>query len=87
MLNRVTPHASASLVFTATERDLLNHLVPPSAAVPPPSSVADYLIAVARLGGYLARQRDPPPGNMVLWRGFSRLADIHLGFSLAQNCG
>ncbi len=35
------------------------------------------------LGGYLARATDPPPGNMVIWRGLSRLNDIQLGFALA----
>jgi hypothetical protein len=35
-----------------------------------------------RLGGYLARGHDPPPGNMVLWRGVARLTDIQLGFLL-----
>ena len=39
-------------------------------------------VAVAKLGGYLARGKDPPPGNMVLWRGMSRLTEIHLGFEL-----
>ncbi|MHC2440304.1 hypothetical protein [Bradyrhizobium sp. USDA 4451] len=35
-----------------------------------------YLIKIARLGGYLARASDPPPGNTVMWRGLSRLTDI-----------
>jgi len=30
-------------------------------------------------GGYLARAKDPPPGNIVMWRGLSRLNDITLG--------
>jgi hypothetical protein len=34
---------------------------------------------LARLGGYLARASDSPPGNMVIWRGLSRLTDIELG--------
>lgn len=38
-----------------------------------------YLIKVARLGGYLARAHDPPPGNKVIWRGLTRLTDIELG--------
>ncbi len=46
------------------------------------------LIQLARLGGYLARASDPPPGNTVIWRGMTRLTDIVLGFSLrAKNCG
>ncbi len=44
-----------------------------------------YLTKIARLGGYLARASDPPPGNIVMWRGLSRLTDIELGASSAQN--
>ena len=32
------------------------------------------------IGGYLARTKDPPPGNAVMWRGLSRLTDLELGF-------
>ncbi|HEV7266855.1 MAG TPA: hypothetical protein VGN83_18355 [Falsiroseomonas sp.] len=35
---------------------------------------AAYIRKIARLGGYLGRSRDPPPGIIVLWRGLSRLA-------------
>jgi hypothetical protein len=82
MVNRQTPDAPASLVFTATELDLLDHITkhrPPARH----RTVSHYLNAVARLGGYLSRRSDAPPGNMVLWRGLSRLTDMHLGFTLA----
>jgi hypothetical protein len=39
------------------------------------------LTQLAKLGGYLARTRDPPPGNMVIWRGLQRFNDIALGFT------
>jgi hypothetical protein len=45
-------------------------------------SLSFYLTKLARLGGYLARAKDPPPGNTVMWRGLSRLTDIQLGFLL-----
>jgi hypothetical protein len=32
-----------------------------------------------KLGGYLARKSDPPPGNIVMWRGLTRLIDIQTG--------
>ena len=54
---------------------------------PPPSrggTVGDYLTTLARLGGYLSRAYDPPPGNTVLWRGMVRLMDIALGHALAR---
>jgi hypothetical protein len=43
---------------------------------------------IARLGGYLARATDPPPGNTVMWRRLSRLTDIELGAIIgAKNVG
>ena len=51
-------------------------------------TVGHYLTQIARLGGYLARAKDPPPGNLVLWRGLARLTDILLGFNLDdEGCG
>jgi hypothetical protein len=52
-------------------------------------ALADYLLQIAMLGGYLARNRDPPPGNMVVWRGITRLHDIALGITIGvhQPCG
>ncbi|NGO90984.1 MAG: hypothetical protein GBQ79_15510 [Halomonas sp.] len=46
--------------------------------------LAFYMTAVARLGGYLDRSNDPPPGTTVLWRGFIRLADLVEGFQAAN---
>jgi hypothetical protein len=37
---------------------------------------------LARLGGYLARAHDPPPGNTVIWRGITRLTDVELGIMI-----
>ena len=44
---------------------------------------------IAMLGGYLARNHDPPPGNMVVWRGLTRLHDIAVGISIGarRRCG
>jgi len=46
------------------------------------------LTQLARLGGYLNRSSDGPPGNTVMWRGMARLTDIALGYELAGgSCG
>jgi hypothetical protein len=91
MINRSAPRAAPGLVLTAPEITLLDRLVPDKArAQTGARTLSSYLIKVARLGGYLARTRDPPPGNMVMWRGLSRLTDIALGATLAQakpSCG
>ena len=51
-------------------------------------TLSHYLTKLAHLGGYLARARDPPPGNIVMWRGLSRLTDIQIGVDIgAGNVG
>lgn len=52
-------------------------------------TLAAYLLQIAMLGGYLARKHDPPPGNMVVWRGMTRLHDIAFGISIgsSRRCG
>jgi hypothetical protein len=49
-----------------------------------PRTLSHYLTALAKLGGYLARKGDPPPGNTVMWRGLTRLTDIILGLQIAN---
>lgn len=90
MINRYSPNASAQLAFTKEEIGLLDKMVKKKPSEEGQSkNLSYYLIKVAQLGGYLARKSDPPPGNIVMWRGFSRLADIAIGFSLAgkMTCG
>jgi hypothetical protein len=86
MAARATPDAPAETALTAAEVEILDRVgaPPPPAAPAPKRKVSHYLVAVAKLGGYLARTKDPPPGNMVVWRGLTRLADILLGFELGN---
>jgi hypothetical protein len=81
MLNRSAPDEPPSLALTATEISLLDCLVEDK-DLSRPKTLAHYLTKIARLGGYLARAHDPPPGNTVMWRGLSRLTDIGLGAAL-----
>jgi hypothetical protein len=73
------PHAPPNLALTATETCLLDHLVRDKGKPSDRKSISRYIVKIARLGGYLARASDPPPGNIVMWRGLSRLTDIELG--------
>jgi hypothetical protein len=87
MVNRTNPKTSVDTVFTDTEIAILNHLSGDPEQTPP-RNIAHYLLAVAKLGGYLNRKNDGPPGNAVLWRGLTRLTDIHLGVELGDRlCG
>jgi hypothetical protein len=84
IMARVAPEASPSLAFTPLETTLLEKLAEREGRILSKRSLSYYLISVARLGGYLARASDPPPGNAVMWRGMSRLIDIQLGYLLAS---
>lgn len=80
MLNRSVPNASPQLALTESEIFLLDHIMLDiGKARPAAKTLSFYLTKIARLGGYLARASDPPPGNTVMWRGLSRLTDIELG--------
>jgi hypothetical protein len=83
MVNRSMPEASPEMALTPTELYLLDQPVPDRPGPAPSNSTfALYLTKLAQLGGYLARAKDPPPGNTVMWRGLTRLTDIQLGFIL-----
>ncbi|MBB4398904.1 IS4 family transposase [Bradyrhizobium sp. ERR14] len=76
MLNRIAPDAPPKLALTNTEIALLDRLISgASHRRCRHGTLAFYLTKLARLGGYLARAGDPPPGNVVVWRGLSRLTD------------
>jgi hypothetical protein len=42
------------------------------------------VIWIAKLGGYLARKNDGPPGTLSIWRGWKRLIDLSEGLKLAD---
>ena len=87
MMNRVAPAASPLVALTDVETQLLDTLLP-ERPKRRKATLSTYLIKIARLGGYLARANDSPPGNMVMWRGLSRLTDIELGFLMGvELCG
>ena len=83
MTNRIAPDAQPELVFTDLELRILDRLVAdkPTAQMRQ-HMLSHYLIKLARLGGYLARNPDSPPGNETVWRGLTRLVDIQLGVML-----
>ena len=83
MLQRTSPNSEANLVFAPAEMDLLAKLYKKNrTASRNRLALKDYILQVAKLGGYLARASDPPPGNQVIWRGMSRLYDMQIGAAL-----
>jgi hypothetical protein len=87
MINREAKHVEPEIAFTPLEIDLLQRLALRRPTIRA-ATLQDCLTQLAKLGGYLARAGDGRPGNMVMWRGMTRLTDIELGFQLGtQNVG
>jgi hypothetical protein len=84
MINRTAPTAPPQLALTEVEINTLDRLRHDKELISK-KSLSCYIIKIARLGGYLARAHDPPPGNMVIWRGWRRLNDIVLGATMAED--
>jgi len=83
MLNRIAPDELPTLGLTQNEVTLLNQVIEMRIKRHSKEmTLSDCLIEIARLGGYLARANDPPPGNLVMWRGMRRLADMQIGFQI-----
>lgn len=89
-LKRVDPKAPATMVLTQNE---LRTLVTLDTKNPKPPSlditVAQAIVAIAKLGGFLARLHDKNPGPTTIWRGWTRLQDAALlgAVIFQESCG
>lgn len=72
MLNPIARDASPKLALTNIEIALLDRLIS-RVGHRRAGIIAFYLTKLARLSGYLPRTSDPPPENVAIWRGLSRL--------------
>lgn len=82
MLNREAQHLSAKFALSEIETKILDHLKPDKKFIK--NSLSKYMLKIAKLGGYLARSSDPPPGNAVIWRGLQRLTEIQIGVEIGM---
>lgn len=69
--------SSCETVLDPMEWKLLYRKIHKTKEVPEkPPTVEQALIWIAKLGGYIARPSDPPPGVVSQWRGWERLAEM-----------
>jgi len=85
MMGRTVPELSCETAFAPEEwRALyivLERKKPPRRA----PSLGEILVMVARLGGYLARKGDGPPGPKAIWIGLQRVRDFVLALEAREN--
>lgn len=83
MANRMADALPSELALSDQEMNVLDML---SKGEPRTrrKDLSTYTLKIAKLGGYLARAHDPPPGNTVMWRGLARLSEIQLGVEIGM---
>jgi len=81
LLGRETPQLPAEVLFTDIEVLLLQAFAEHN-GLPPPTQLGAAVRLIAKLGGYIGRNADPPPGHQILWQGFTALQLMTLGVSL-----
>ncbi|MBN8565090.1 MAG: IS4 family transposase [Leptolyngbya sp. UWPOB_LEPTO1] len=89
-MQRTAPTASARTILTELEIQTLMLLTHHSSdAQLSDFRVAQAVIAIAKLGGFLARKSDGDPGPTVIWRGWSVLqnATRFASHLFPQTCG
>jgi Transposase Tn5 dimerisation domain len=81
LLGQETPDLSADVLFSDLELQVL-HAYANKTRLAAPIRLGDAVRLTARIGGYLGRTHDSPPGHQLMWRGYARLQDWCEGFAL-----
>jgi Transposase DNA-binding/Transposase Tn5 dimerisation domain len=74
LLGRLDAGISSAVLLQRFEWEALYCRTHGTTTPPPhPPTLGQAVLWIAKLGGYLGRKRDRPPGTTVLWRGFLAL--------------
>ena len=83
LLGRETPELPAEVLFSDIELKTLRAFA--KKKLKPPVLLGEAVILVAKIGGYLGRNNDPPPGHQLLWQGYREFQFMCLGFALLED--
>jgi len=82
LLGRKGPDLPPQVLFSDLEIRLLTAFAQKE-KLAPPVTLQRAVVLTGKLGGYRDRKQDPPPGVIVLWRGYITLHAMCLGAALA----
>jgi len=81
MLGRVSADLSCSDLFEASEWKSVYKVLYKGQRLPnKPPRLGEFVIMIARLGGYIPSKNGPPPGVKVIWKGMSRMMDFAIAW-------
>lgn len=81
LLGRETPELPQEVIFSDLEIKVLAAYAKKK-HYSSPNCLGEAVKLVAKLGGYLARANDPPPGHQIMWKGYAILQLMCEGFEL-----
>lgn len=85
-LAREIPDEDCTIIFTELEWKLAYieayHKTPPDKC-----GLGEAVKLIAKLGGYLGRKCDGPPGTLTVWRGIMVLTQLVKGYKIAKEIG
>ena len=84
LLSREVPDLPAEVMFSDFEIRTLKAYAK-KVHLKPPTTLNEAVVLIAKIGGYIGRRRDPPPGHQILWQGFREFEFICLGFGLVDS--
>ena len=87
LLGREVPDLPPEVLFSDIELEVLEAFARSRRDLKPPTRLGDAVHLVARLGGYLARKNDSPPGHEALWVGLIQLEAMSRGVLLERQFG
>lgn len=83
LLGREVPELPAEVLFSELEIEVLQAYSNAN-GLKPPTNLGETVRLVARLGGYLGRKHDPPPGHQLIWQGYHDLTNMCAGYALLR---
>lgn len=82
LMSREVPELPADVLFTELEIETLRCYAKKK-ALKEPENLGEVVELMARLGGYLGRRNDPPPGHLTLCKGYQVLQLLCEGVQLS----
>lgn len=79
-LSRKDEEVGPGEYLTEAQRKVIEHM---DQEISEGGSAKEYFLAIARIGGYLDRSNDPPPGWKIIWRGFKKIQTMAVGYEAA----
>lgn len=81
LLGREVPELPAEVLFSDLEIEVLQAYATAN-GLKVPGNLGETTRLVARIGGYLGRRNDPPPGHQLMWYGYKTLSNMCVGYAL-----